>query len=802
MPESTCLYIQEHESGPIRVVDIPWISVRIGRAAFCEVRLMSDDLADVACRLYRRGRSWHLVPGAGSQISLHGRAIDASCPLPFDAPLKIGNYCLTLRTDRAANPDWGIYPESLPAEPKRPAAAFEGVHSGRDRVGRPDLVIEPQQIAVAPFKPDWRTDLVPEGPAPGATYPAGASVKDRWQTRWRAAGAELKARAERSSVTGEPKRATFQAGFDAVPLKEPRELRAAPTARSRPESPIQPIPTTFGPTRVEPSREIPTGDPAEIQDLSQQMFEARIEPTRDEPPIADEPLETISPVDAGRDAVADDESWYEMPAMDPRPEKKPGNTLLETPSRPAHASRKRAAKPSRATESDRPRPALSRGRKSVEAKRETPSRPRIDKEPLPFDAQRPEPARAVKPAQWPSARDILASHQTSVNPRASTVPAPRPTLEAGLTVSRQPAQWTLPVWLAGPAAAAFVVAIGLVGGMLSWWWSTDAYAVSLMTGRLMGGEGRAQRGGLPESIVPPDGTWTRSTAQHLAHWAIFKSRDEQGQAASPLEVASLLNRALQISPLNPTARLALAQLEPPELGAPISQRALGLSRDAISLSWCARRLMAAGDKEGALKIFEKALSVATRDLPSRAAMPQFSDDPSVPRYLLPGEERVRDIVLEMLAKDEWTFREWSAALPKDPRTILAAARMLKKKGSSETDTLLDLVLDDHHLNEGSRATSALARAARAEALALKSRWRESEEQYRLAIEAADDDTIKRSWWFNLADVELRLDDEIQRQSALRAALADASDEISRRATENQGANSTRPLSVSSGPKAN
>ena len=56
MPESTCLHIQDHESGPIRVVDIPWISVRIGRAAFCEVRLTADDLADEACRLYRRGR--------------------------------------------------------------------------------------------------------------------------------------------------------------------------------------------------------------------------------------------------------------------------------------------------------------------------------------------------------------------------------------------------------------------------------------------------------------------------------------------------------------------------------------------------------------------------------------------------------------------------------------------------------------------------------------------------------------------------------------------------------------------------
>ena len=75
MPESTCLHIQDRESGPIRVVDIPWISVRIGRAAFCEVRLTADDLADEACRLYRRGRSWHLVPvGAQEQDRARGPA--------------------------------------------------------------------------------------------------------------------------------------------------------------------------------------------------------------------------------------------------------------------------------------------------------------------------------------------------------------------------------------------------------------------------------------------------------------------------------------------------------------------------------------------------------------------------------------------------------------------------------------------------------------------------------------------------------------------------------------------------------
>ena len=59
--------------------------------------------------------------------------------------------------------------------------------------------------------------------------------------------------------------------------------------------------------------------------------------------------------------------------------------------------------------------------------------------------------------------------------------------------------------------------------------------------------------------------------------------------------------------------------------------------------------------------------------------------------------------------------------------------------------------------------------------------------YRLAIELIDDDTIKRSWWFNLADIELRLDDESQRQTALRAALAvSPSDDISRARPKSSG----------------
>ena len=65
MTESTWLHIQDRESGPIRVVELPWISVRIGRAAHCEVRLTEHELPDEVCRLQRganRGASYRPNP--------------------------------------------------------------------------------------------------------------------------------------------------------------------------------------------------------------------------------------------------------------------------------------------------------------------------------------------------------------------------------------------------------------------------------------------------------------------------------------------------------------------------------------------------------------------------------------------------------------------------------------------------------------------------------------------------------------------------------------------------------------------
>jgi hypothetical protein len=78
----------------------------------------------------------------------------------------------------------------------------------------------------------------------------------------------------------------------------------------------------------------------------------------------------------------------------------------------------------------------------------------------------------------------------------------------------------------------------------------------------------------------------------------------------------------------------------------------------------------------------------------------------------------------------------------------------------------------------------VALAARAEALALKQRWSDADQQYRQAIELMPDLTFRRSWWMNLAEIALRQNDESGRQKALEAARGnDPNEEITRRAVE-------------------
>jgi len=755
MPESTCLHIQERESGPIRVVEIPWISIRIGRASHCEVRLPEPDLAEEVCRLHRRGRSWHLVPATKrSPISLEGRPVDGPCPLAFDVPFRIGHYCLTLRHDRAAEPDWGMYSGTGPRQLDHITPALEAGLRAKDQRDRPQ-----------PY---------------GGSQPA-------WETRWRVAGAQLKARSERSQVIPQSTKLSYQAGFDAVPLKEPQVPRMAPVVPAAIEPALQPTPVR-GVKRTEPAWTGPkteppeTGSPAQRPGTEWNAWEDPVAAPRSRLPRAgsEDSLAISLPTDQPPIAISE---------LEPTPE----SSIPKDPAPIAISELEPTAESSLRTD----QPPTATGK--IEP---APEQPIVDEK----GGVSSDPA--VNRVEWPSARDILAAHRATSQSRATVAPGRVPTSQrngshASPTVARQPADWNMPVWLAGPPAAALVLVAGLAGCVLSWWWACDSYSASIMTERLVTTDRSAQRRPLPESVVPPSGTWTRSTAQHLAHWAIFLSRFEAEKDDSPAEIHALLERALQVSPINPTARLAVAQLEGRGTKTTVSIRSLGLSRDVLGLAWSARRLLAAGEKAAALRMYGQSLSIAVAGESRRSVLARFSEDPSVPRYMLPGEERVRDIVRELASSNEWTFLEWSAALPDSAMVRLAAARLLREQGRSEAESLLDFVLDERRTAAAPVTVFPLTLAARAEAFALRSRWREAGEQYRQAIELIDDDTIKRSWWFNLADIAFRLDDDNQRQAALRAALAVAtSDDITRRATEIQRATRARPTPRSTGVRAN
>jgi tetratricopeptide (TPR) repeat protein len=265
----------------------------------------------------------------------------------------------------------------------------------------------------------------------------------------------------------------------------------------------------------------------------------------------------------------------------------------------------------------------------------------------------------------------------------------------------------------------------------------------------------------------------------------------------------LLEAALRISPINPTARLARAQIASKSSESTKLARNLSLSRDATSLAWSARGLRLAGKKEAAIRVYRQALRIACRPTLALASDPAFNDDPSVRRYFLPGETSALAIVRELIADADWTFQDWSEAIPRNTVAALAAARLLHEQERPEAQVLLKQILEQEQVGPTSGAELAIRTAMIAEAHALLSQWKEAEHLYRHAIDHINDVTIQRSWWFNLANVALQLNDETQRKAAIEAALeVPTSDDISRRALELQRTSEPLGRLRSSGTKAN
>ncbi len=902
MPESTCLHIQDRESGPIRVVELPWISVRIGRAAYCEVRLPDADVGQEVCRLTRRGRTWSLIPSTGQgPILLEGRPLEGACPLPFDVPFRLGPYCLTLRRDVAAEPDWELYPASAPPE--------EGPSSGP---------AEPVPAAAVEAEPAVAGDTGTSSERVSGPTPRKNPDPDRWRARWKAAEAHLRSRAasldaggRRSPYSTQPDRArNTEPSPSVTPPMTPPTVGHAPRPSPAPSTPL--IEPAWAAPRPDPSPSAPRVDlaawptsglaagapqPNATRPLEPRLHSpaARLpheheavlaESESPAPAVGDATTEALVATSTGAfvgrtgitDSGEDDASapdWLRRdppgqsgdevevpkksteaersisveathpsgpasglpagisdqaipsdglgraeddPASDPtsspgdlddlgpfetasrsetpagQPEhghaasgpsagRRPGDAIDEEESQYTLLASEATGGATRPADRGSRRRRPPRERMSGGRRIDSPRRSRREDEPERYSRDRDQESRTSAPeVELPSVRDILANHRKSPGPRPA-VERPRKARQLVPTVPQEPGQWVLPGWIALPPVAACAMGTGLLACVLSWCWARDASSAAVVTQRLLAAEGSGRHRPLPDDLAPTGGRWIKTTAQHLAHWGIVRAAEAKDEPQSAEEAADLLSQALEVSPLNPTARLAMAQLQGPGRDGSGRIRGLGLSRDSVSLAWSARRLLDSGRKEAALRLYHRALAAAADGGLSRTAMPRFSDDRANQRYLLPAEDAIRDVVAELASREGLEFREWSRALPRTPVVLLATARLLREQGRPEAEGLLDELLETDAAPPAAGRADPRLLAVRAEALMLRSRWAEAAEQYRQAIEQVDHDLIRRSWWFNLADVAQRLEDEGQRQTAIRAALAAvSSDDITRRAS--------------------
>ena len=278
MPQSACLHIQDSQSGPIRVVEIPWITVRIGRAAYCEVRLSDQGVADEACRLQRRGGNWFLVPlGSKGAILVQDQAVESPRPLPFDAPFSIGSCCLTLRQSRSADPDWGMY--QAPSAPERPKHNPAGTIRPSASLVEEGLA---QRAAVA-------SPPLPKRPANSDLGSPGAA--NPWEARWKAAGARLRPTAEEPLKVTRPQPLPTGDRYPTAPLKEPEPPTyrpATPPAYVPPRGYAPPPSRAAGPQPVSARLErlagfgdLPASPPRTVSVEPQDELPGRVRPVSD-----------------------------------------------------------------------------------------------------------------------------------------------------------------------------------------------------------------------------------------------------------------------------------------------------------------------------------------------------------------------------------------------------------------------------------------------------------------------------------------------------------------------------------------
>jgi tetratricopeptide (TPR) repeat protein len=313
MPETACLHIQARDTDPIRVVELPGTSVRIGRASYCEVRLSEPELAEEECRLRRRGGAWQLVPArrGGGSVRVDGQAIAQPCPIPFDVPFRVGDHWLTLRPTSTADPDWASsYRPTPPMElPPAPRASLEDLRAeplsgdvpGSGRTDRPSSEAEPDHLS------RWQARRPRRDGGPGV-----ARARNLWEDRWKAAGERLRARAGGDapyrSASAQPPAYDYEpatARLPEAPIPRTGLRERSSVSFEAPPPPVVPTAApppsaTLGPPRISPAvatGRVPYEPPRPKREHPAASWQEAPLPPRPQPEAWPDPPETrrISP---------------------------------------------------------------------------------------------------------------------------------------------------------------------------------------------------------------------------------------------------------------------------------------------------------------------------------------------------------------------------------------------------------------------------------------------------------------------------------------------------------------------------
>ncbi len=257
MPETSCLHIQNRDSDPIRVVAMTGGSVRIGRAAYCDVRLADAALDDEVCRLRRRHETWQLVPVArNGSVWLDGRKVESPITLKIGQTFLVGTHRFTLQTSATHSP-WADRPVPVP---------------------EPAPLVEPAGTLAAE-----RTSPA----SPNERWMHARRETKRWESRWRAAGEKL-----RATAAPPPPTPTVTPAPPDVPRAEPPDRGAWGRAEVRVARPAVSPSASAVLTSSPASYVSPTAPASKRRPVTSSTWTDPAAPKR---PISQETVRTIRP---------------------------------------------------------------------------------------------------------------------------------------------------------------------------------------------------------------------------------------------------------------------------------------------------------------------------------------------------------------------------------------------------------------------------------------------------------------------------------------------------------------------------